>query len=130
PDARQQWVEGYLSNGFFPTIQVKPESDFKSDLPNGTTTLRYSARCDGLARREGDELAVPLSETTTLTSQLAPLSKRTLPVALPPSTAPGHQTREITITAPAGYAFSELPPGGEENGGEFGKAKISFKKGK
>lgn len=130
PDARQQWVENYLSNGFFPTVQVKPEIDFKADLPNGVITLKYSAESDGFARREGDELAVPLSETQTLTSQLAPLPKRTLPVALPPSLAPGHQTRAITITAPAGYAFSELPPGGEENGGEFGKAKITFAKGK
>ena len=130
PDARQQWVENYLSNGFFPTVQVKPEIDFKSDLPNGLITLKYSAESDGFARREGDELAVPLSETQTLTSQLAPLPKRTLPVSLPPSLAPGHQTRAITITAPAGYAFAELPPGGEENGGEFGKAKITFAKGK
>jgi hypothetical protein len=129
-DARQQWVESYLSNGFFPTVQVKPEIEFKADLPNGVVTLKYAAQSDGFARREGDELAVPLSETTTLTSQLAPLSKRTLPVALPPNLAPGHQTRSITITAPAGYAFAELPPGGEENGGEFGKAKITFAKGK
>ncbi|MFO0592742.1 MAG: transglutaminase-like domain-containing protein [Polyangiaceae bacterium] len=129
-DARQQWVEQYLSNGFFPTVQVKPEIDFKADLPNGVVTIKYAAQSDGFARREGDELAVPLSETTTLTSQLAPLSKRTLPVALPPNLAPGHQTRAITITAPAGYAFAELPPGGEENGGEFGKAKITFAKGK
>lgn len=129
-DARQQWVEGYLSNGFFPTVQVKPEIEFKADLPNGVITLKYSAQSEGFARREGDELAVPLSETQTLTSQLAPLYKRTLPVALPPNLAPGHQTRSITITAPAGYAFAELPPGGEENGGEFGKAKITFAKGK
>ncbi len=129
-DARQQWVESYLSSGFFPTVQVKPEIEFKSDLPNGIATLEYAAESDGFARREGDELAVPLSETTTITSQLAPLPRRKLPVALPPSLAPGHQTRVITITAPAGYAFAELPPGGEENGGEFGKAKLAFSKGK
>ena len=33
------------------------------------------------------------------------------------------------IAADAGYAFAELPPGGEENGGEFGKAHLEFKKG-
>jgi Transglutaminase-like superfamily len=130
PDARQQWVEDYLSNGFFPTVQVKPEIDFKSDLPNGVITLKYSAESDGFARREGDELAVPLSETQTLTSQLAPLPKRTLAVSLPPSLAPGHQTRAITITAPPGFTFADLPPGGEENGAELGKAKLSFAKGK
>ncbi|MBK8253314.1 MAG: transglutaminase domain-containing protein [Polyangiaceae bacterium] len=130
PDARQQWVEGYLSNGFFPTVVVDPEVGFKSDLPNGVVTLKYSAKSDGFARREGGELAVPLSETQTLTSQLAALPKRKLPVALSSYLAPGHQTREITITAPAGFVFAELPPGGEENGGEFGKAKLTFKKGK
>jgi hypothetical protein len=129
-DARQQWVESYLSNGFFPTVQVKPGIAFKSDLPNGVATLEYSAESDGFARREGDELAVPLSETTTITSQLAPLPRRKLPVALPPSMAPGHQSWKVTITAPAGYTFAELPPGGEENGGEFGKAKLAFTKGK
>ena len=129
-DARQQWVESYLSSGFFPTVQVKPQIDFKADLPNGVVTLKYAAESDGFARREGDELAVPLSETNTITSQLAALPKRKLPVALPPSLAPGHQSRVITITAPAGYAFAELPPGGEENGGEFGKAKLTFSKGK
>jgi hypothetical protein len=130
PDARQQWIEQYLSDGYFPTIQVKPEIEFTADLPNGIAKLKYSAHSDGLARREGDELAVPLSETTTLTQQFAPLPKRTLPVALPPSVAPGHQTRTITITAPEGYKFADLPPGGEENGGEFGRIKVSFAKGK
>ena len=43
----------------------------------------------------------PLAEATTLTSQLAPLVHRTLPVVLPPRVAPGHQTRTITIVAPA-----------------------------
>jgi hypothetical protein len=42
--------------------------------------------------------------------------------------APGHQTRRITIVPPAGYAFGDLPPAGEELGGEFGRAKLSFKR--
>src|SRR5262249_5050575 len=79
-----------------------------------------------LARREGEELAVPVSEISTLTSQLAPLVKRTLPVVLPPSLAPGHRTRTITIVAPPGYTFADLPPGGDEPGGEFGRAHIEF----
>jgi hypothetical protein len=125
-DARAQWVELNIASGWFPTVEVKPEVEFKSDLPNGAATLRYEARSDGLARREGTELAVPLSETQTLTSQLAPLTKRTLPVVLPPSLAPGHRTRTITIVAPPGYVFADLPPSGDENGGEFGRAQIEF----
>jgi hypothetical protein len=34
----------------------------------------------------------------------------------------------VTIVAPAGYAFAELPPGGDENGGEFGRVTLSFSK--
>ncbi len=125
-DARSQWVEQYLANGWFPTVQVKGEPDFKSDLPKGAAILKYEAHSDGLARKEGDELAVPVSGTTTLTSQLAPLVKRTLPVVLPPGDAPSHQAHTIKIVAPPGYTFGELPPGGEENGGEFGRAKLEF----
>jgi hypothetical protein len=128
-DARAQWVEQYLASGWFPTVQVKPAIEFASDLPNGAAVLRYEARSEGLARREGDELAVPVSEGNTLTSQLAPLVKRTLPVVLPPGLAPGHQTRTISIVAPPGFAFADLPPGGEEQGGEFGSARLEFKRG-
>ena len=73
-DARTQWVENYLANGWFPTVQVKGDIDFKSDLPKGAAVLKFEAHSDGLARREGEELAVPLGEATTLTSQLAPAS--------------------------------------------------------
>jgi hypothetical protein len=127
-DARAQWVEQNIASGFFPTVQVKPDVAFKSDLPRGATELRYEAHSDGLARREGGDLAVPISETQTLTSQLAPLLKRTLPVVLPPRIAPGHQTITFTIVAPPGYSFADLPPGGDENGGEFGKAHLEFAK--
>jgi hypothetical protein len=71
---------------------------------------------------------VPLAESSTITSQLAPLVKRTLPVVLPPRLAPGHETRTITIVAPPGYTFGELPPSGDVPGGEFGKAHLEFKK--
>lgn len=126
PDARQQWIEQNIANGWFPTVQVKPGIEFRSDLPRGATELRYEARSDGFARREGGELAVPISETTTLTSQLAPLVKRTLPVVLPARLAPGHQTVTVTIQAPQGYSFADLPPGGDENGGPFGRAHLEF----
>ncbi|MCC6557621.1 MAG: transglutaminase domain-containing protein [Polyangiaceae bacterium] len=127
-DARAQWVEQHLASGWFPTVDVKPRIDFQANLARGAATLAYEAHSEGLARREGTELAVPISGTQTLTSQLAPLVKRTLPVVLPPSMAPGHQARTITIMAPPGYDFADLPPGGDENGGEFGRATLSFTK--
>ncbi|WP_437621549.1 transglutaminase domain-containing protein [Sorangium sp. So ce1151] len=127
-DARAQWVEQYLAYGWFPTVDVKPKVAFQADLAHGAASLEYEARSEGLARREGAELSVPLSGTSTMTSQLAPLVKRTLPVVLPPSIAPRHHHRTITIVAPAGYTFAELPPGGDENGGEFGRATLSFAK--
>jgi hypothetical protein len=128
-DAQAQWVEQYLSAGWFATIQVKPEVTFNGELPNGAALLGYQASSEGLARREGGELAVALSSSSTLTSQLAPLVKRALPVSLPAALAPGHQTHTITIHAPAGFTFAALPPAGEEQGGEFGSAKVEFKKG-
>jgi hypothetical protein len=126
PDARVQWVEQYLASGWFPTVQVTSEVSFQPDLPKGVATLAYSAHSDGFARREGQELAVPIAEASTLTAQLAPLVKRTLPVVLPPRLAPGHETRTFTIIAPAGYSFADLPPNGDVPGGEFGKAHVEF----
>jgi hypothetical protein len=125
-DARSQWVEQYLASGWLSTVQLTGEVDFQGDLPGGAATLKYQARSEAAAQREGEELAVPIAETQTLTSQLAPLVKRTLPVVLPPSIAPGHEKRAITILAPAGYVFADLPPAGEEAGGEFGRAKLTF----
>jgi hypothetical protein len=128
PDARAQWVEQYLASGWFPTVQVTGDIDFKPDLPKGVTILKYGAHSEGFARREGNELAVPLAESSTITSQLAPLVKRTLPVVLPARLAPGHETRTITIVPPPGYTFAELPPNGDVPGGEFGKAQLEFKR--
>lgn len=127
-DARAQWVEQYLAAGWFPTVDVKSKVDFAGDLPGGLATIAYEAHSEGLARREGEELAVPIAGTSTYTSQMAPLVKRTLPVVLPPSAAPAHRTWAVTIEAPPGYDFAELPPGGEENGGEFGRASLAFAK--
>jgi hypothetical protein len=129
PDARAQWVEGYLASGWFPTVQLTGEVDFKADLPKGIAILKYGAHSEGLGRREGDEITVSLAESSTLTSQLAPLVQRTLPVVLPARLAPGHETRTITIVPPPDYVIKELPPNGEVLGGEFGKAKLEFKRG-
>jgi hypothetical protein len=126
-DARPQWVEQNLLAGWFPTVEVGKDVDFAGDLPQGAARVRYRAHSAGLARREADELVVPLAPSSTMTSQLAPLVKRTLPVVLPPNTAPSHQTRIIHVIPPAGYRPAELAKGGEENGGEFGFAKVEIK---
>jgi hypothetical protein len=127
-DTRTQWVEQYLASGWFPSVQLTGNVAFKADLPGGVATLKYTAYSAGLARREGDELAVPLAESSTLTSQLAPLVQRTLPVVLPSKLAPGHEKRTIVIIPPEGYTFAELPPNGEVAGGEFGKARLQFER--
>ncbi len=128
-DARAQWVEQNIAGEWFPTVEVRPEVGFSGDLAGGTTELRYRARSEGLARREGRDLALPVSGSQTLTSQLAPLVDRTLPVVLPPRVAPGHQDTTIVVTAPRGYEFGELPPAGDVNGGEFGRAHLAFARG-
>lgn len=122
PDARKQWVEQYLTNKWVAGVEVESDIGFDGNMPNGGAKLRYQASSRNIARREGNELVVPLGDTVTFASQLAPLAKRTLPVVLPAYLAPRRNVRTLTIVAPAGYDFSELPPGGTENGGEFGKA--------
>jgi len=126
-DARAQWVEQNLLAGWFPTVEVGKDVEFAGDLPQGAARVRYRAHSDGLARKEADELVVPLAPSSTMTSHFAPLVRRTLPVVLPPSTAPSHQTRVIRVLPPAGYKAFQLAKGGEENGGEFGYAKVDIK---
>lgn len=122
PDARKQWVEQYLTNKWVAGVEVDGDIGFDGNMPGGAAKLRYQASSRNIARREANELVVPLGDTVTFASQLAPLAKRTLPVVLPAYIAPRRNVRTLTIVAPAGYDFSELPPGGVENGGEFGKA--------
>jgi hypothetical protein len=125
-EARAQYVEDALVSPWFPTIDVDKNIDFKGDLPGGQALVKYKARSRGLARREGKDLVVPLSPAATYGSQIAPLPKRTLPVLLPSYFAPSHQNRVVRVVAPAGFAWGELPPGGDANGGEFGKAHLEI----
>jgi tetratricopeptide (TPR) repeat protein len=127
-DARAQWVEQNLVGGWFPTVEVDKDVDFDGNLPNGAGRVHYRAHSDGLARREGSELVLPVAPASTMTSQLAPLLKRHLPVVLPPNTAPSHQTRVIHVAPPPGYMAADLPKGGEENGGEFGYARLEIQR--
>ncbi|MBK6513004.1 MAG: transglutaminase domain-containing protein [Polyangiaceae bacterium] len=125
PDARAQWVEQYLGR-WVPTVDLDGDLQYSAD----DGTLAYAAKVEGYARREGDELAIPTMGSFSFMAIYAPLAKRTLPVVLPPHLGPSHDRRKITITAPAGYSFKELPPGGEAKGGAFGNARVSFKQGK
>jgi hypothetical protein len=124
PDARLNYVEGTLLGPWFPTVVVDKAIDFKGDLPHGQAWVKYKARSEGLARHEQGELVVPISQSMPLASQIAPLVTRTLPVQLPPYFAPSHETRTIRIVAPPGWSWGDLPPGGDENGGDFGRAHL------
>lgn len=123
-DARAQYVEDNMLSGWFSTIRVDKDVAFESDVGAGQVRVKYKAHSDSLARREGHDLVVPLSPSWTFTSALAPLVTRTLPVVLPPQLAPNHQIRTLRITAPPGYKWTELAPGGTVEGGDFGRASL------
>ncbi len=122
--ARAQYVENNLVGNWFPTVDVDKKVEFKGDLPNGQAWVKYRAHSDGFARHEQGELVVPLAQHASLAMQLAPLVERTLPVSLGSALAPSHQTRTTRIVAPTGFSWSALPPGGDENGGDFGRAHL------
>jgi Transglutaminase-like superfamily len=125
-EARAQYVEDALVAPWFSTVDLDKSIDFKGDLPNGQAVVKYKARSRGMARREGKELVLSLSPSSTYGSQIAPLPTRTLPVLLPSYFAPSHQNRTVRAVAPAGMTWGELPPGGDANGGDFGKAHLEI----
>ncbi|HQP38050.1 MAG TPA: transglutaminase-like domain-containing protein, partial [Polyangiaceae bacterium] len=122
--SRAQWVEGNLLSGWFSGMRLEGRVGFEPNIGMGTAKVTYRAHSDGLARREGEDWVVPLAPSSTMTSQIAPLVSRKLPVVLPPFLAPALQERTLRIVAPAGFRPGPLPPGGEENGGEFGVARL------
>ncbi|MBX3227725.1 MAG: transglutaminase domain-containing protein [Labilithrix sp.] len=124
--ARAQYVENNLVEPWFPTIDLDKKIDFEGNLKNGEALVKYKAKSRGMARRENKDLVLPLSPAATYGSQIAPLPTRTLPVLLPAYFAPNHQNRTLRAIAPQGMAWSELPPGGDANGGEFGKAHLEI----
>jgi hypothetical protein len=125
-EARQQYVEDALVGPWFPTVEVDKDVQFKGDLPKGQAEVKYKAKSKGLARREGHDLVLSLSPSNTYGSSLAPLPTRTQPVLLPSHLAPSHQNRTMRVIAPPGYAWGALPPGGDADGGEFGKAHLEI----
>ncbi len=44
----------------------------------------------------------------------------------PRTLAPSHQTRTTRFTAPPGFVWAPLPAGGDENGGDFGRAHLEI----
>ena len=114
--------------GWFPSIAVDKQVDFKGDLPQGRAWVKYRAHSDALARHEQGDLVIALSQSSTLASELAPLVRRTLPVWLPSDRAPSHVSRTIRVTAPPGFHWAGLPPGGDEDGGTFGRAHFEVAK--
>ena len=127
-EARAQYVEDALVGPWFPTVEVEKNIEFKGDLAGGQSLVKYKAKSRGLARHEGKDLVLSLSPSNTYGSTLAPLVERTLPVQLPPHLAPSHQNRTTRILAPAGFGWGPLPPGGDANGGPFGRAHIEITK--
>ena len=127
-DARAQYVEDTLVGPWLSQVQVDKAIDFKGDLRNGQAWVRYKAKSLAYARREQGELVVPLAQSIPMASQIASLVTRTLPVSLPPTMAPSHQSRTVRLVPPPGFHFAPPPPGGRENGGEFGRAELSFVK--
>ncbi len=126
PDARAQYVEDNLDSPYLPTVVVDKQVAFKGDLAGGQAWVKYKAHSDGLARHEQGQLVVPLSRGASLASQLAPLLTRSLPVSLPAQLAPSRRARSERLLAPPGFRWSELPAGGDENGGPFGRAHLEI----
>jgi transglutaminase-like putative cysteine protease len=126
PDARAQYVEDNLVSPYLPTVAVDKTIDFKGDLAHGQAWVRYKAHSDGVARAEQGQLVFPLTRGASYASRLAPLLERTLPVSLPPQMAPTHTARTTRVVAPPGFHWNELPAGGDENGGPFGRAHLEI----
>jgi transglutaminase-like putative cysteine protease len=130
PDARVQYVEDNLVSPYLPTVSVDKAIEFKGNLPRGRAWVKYKAHSDGVARIEQGQLVVPLAHGASLASQLAPLLGRTLPVSLPPQLAPNHRARTVRIVAPPGFRWTELPIGGDESAGSFGRAHLEIERDK
>ncbi len=126
-DARTQWVEQNLVAGWFPSLKMEGSVTFDGSLPGSAATVTYGARSGSMARREGADLIVAIAPPMPITTTLAPLTQRQLPVELPPSIAPVHRRMTIDVLAPASHLFADLPPDGTEDGGTFGKASVTFK---
>jgi len=128
PDVRADYVRDHLVAPWLPTVVVHKNVEWKGDMPRGAAWVKYSAHAVGVARREQDELTLSVGPSQGLTSKLAALVTRTLPVVLPSSLAPSHQERTMQLIAPTGFAWAPLPEGGDEDGGAFGRAHLELRR--
>ncbi|MCL2779172.1 MAG: transglutaminase-like domain-containing protein [Polyangiaceae bacterium] len=127
--ARAQYVEDEILGRWFSAIDLDKAIDFQGDLKGGRAKVTYKAKSRNVTRREGEDLVLSLSSRNTLISFLAPLKVRTLPTVLPSTLAPSHHDRTMRIVAPAGFAWGELPSGGDANGplgSSFGHAHLEI----
>jgi len=122
------WLEKNHAVASLPQIEVLPAVKFDGELPLGRAKLELSAKSSALARREGTDLVVAAG-SGSLKQSLAPLIERKTPVVLPHQMAPSKQSYEITLVPPPGWTAGELPPGDVVDGGAFGKATLTLKKG-
>ncbi len=123
------WLERAHDVAALPQIQVLPTVKFEGDGPNGRATLEFKAKSAALARKEGTDLVVSVRWGLSGVQTLAPLVKRITPVVLPPHLAPSQHVVKGIITPPPGYKIVDLTPGGEVNGGAYGRATLSIEKG-
>jgi len=126
PGARTSFLEQTLVGSFFPTVRVAEGAAFAGELPQGRARVRYEATSRGFARRDGEDLVVTLARSMSLSSQLAPLPERKLPLVLPPQWAPSHQKRTIRLVVPKGYEPVESEAKREARGGAFGRASVTI----
>jgi len=124
-EARGQIVEDFLLRPWLPTVDVDPAITFRSNVGGGKSTVSYTAKTQGLTRRESSELVMTIAPQQTYSSSLASMVERTRPVVLPAHLAPSHQRRRVRVVAPSGYDWAALPEGGEVTAGNFGSARLS-----
>jgi len=128
PDARAQWIERHLLNQWISSVTMDSKVSFEPELEGAAARVSYRATSRAFARREGRELVVSLAPVSSLTAQLAPLRRRTLPVVLPPGLAPRQHELSVELVAPAGYRFAEPPPDRAEGAATAGSSSVRYER--
>ncbi len=124
PDTRASWVEQNLLLGRVSSVTLAPDVSFEQTGRGAKVGYRATSRT--LARREGDDLVLTLAPSTPITTVLAPLAKRTLPVELPPGIAPWHRRMHIDVVAPEGMHFAPPPPDVAVGAGDYGATTVTL----